>query len=144
GLTIVTHILKEGGQFIAKIFRGKDTSLLYSQRLLRSARITLHQKKDLTREICIVSWRKSEALQVEAISTAAVVLSKNLREPMANLRGLLTSVSSYCQRSFSQSILKSPNNLSQIQTRQTHHDDVETQSCDEYLLNQQYLCSCLL
>ncbi|KAA0044157.1 putative tRNA (cytidine(32)/guanosine(34)-2'-O)-methyltransferase isoform X1 [Cucumis melo var. makuwa] len=31
GLTIVTHILREGGKFIAKIFRGKDTSLLYSQ-----------------------------------------------------------------------------------------------------------------
>ncbi|KAG2262359.1 hypothetical protein Bca52824_069438 [Brassica carinata] len=31
GLTIVTHVLKEGGKFIAKIFRGKDTSLLYSQ-----------------------------------------------------------------------------------------------------------------
>ncbi|KAM7270424.1 hypothetical protein ACFE04_029638 [Oxalis oulophora] len=30
-LTIVTHVLKEGGKFIAKIFRGKDTSLLYSQ-----------------------------------------------------------------------------------------------------------------
>lgn len=30
-LTIVTHILKEGGKFIAKIFRGKDTSLLYCQ-----------------------------------------------------------------------------------------------------------------
>lgn len=30
-LTIVTHILKRGGKFIAKIFRGKDTSLLYCQ-----------------------------------------------------------------------------------------------------------------
>ncbi|KAL0774956.1 hypothetical protein Bca101_040108 [Brassica carinata] len=35
---------------------------------------------------------------------------------MANLRGLLTNVSSYCQRSFSQ--IKSPNYLNQIQTRQ--------------------------
>ncbi|KAK7331929.1 hypothetical protein VNO80_28674 [Phaseolus coccineus] len=31
GLTIVTHVLKEGGKFIAKIFRGKDTCLLYCQ-----------------------------------------------------------------------------------------------------------------
>ncbi|OWM67133.1 putative tRNA (cytidine(32)/guanosine(34)-2'-O)-methyltransferase isoform X1 [Punica granatum] len=31
GLTIVTHVLKEGGKFIAKIFRGKDTGLLYCQ-----------------------------------------------------------------------------------------------------------------
>lgn len=30
-LTIVTHVLRVGGKFIAKIFRGKDTSLLYCQ-----------------------------------------------------------------------------------------------------------------
>lgn len=30
-LTIVTHVLRLGGKFIAKIFRGKDTSLLYCQ-----------------------------------------------------------------------------------------------------------------
>ncbi|KAF3580098.1 hypothetical protein DY000_02029554 [Brassica cretica] len=42
---------------------------------------------------------------------------------MANLRGVLTNVSSYCQRSFSQSGLlwrsavKPPNNLAQIQSR---------------------------
>ncbi|KAL5710407.1 tRNA (cytidine(32)/guanosine(34)-2'-O)-methyltransferase [Ranunculus cassubicifolius] len=31
GLTIVSHVLRDGGKFIAKIFRGKDTSLLYCQ-----------------------------------------------------------------------------------------------------------------
>ncbi|MEW5302588.1 MAG: hypothetical protein WDW36_005357 [Sanguina aurantia] len=30
-LTIVTHVLSEGGTFVAKIFRGRDVSLLYSQ-----------------------------------------------------------------------------------------------------------------
>eukprot|EP00271_Cylindrocystis_brebissonii_P001683 TRINITY_DN11968_c0_g1_i1.p1 TRINITY_DN11968_c0_g1~~TRINITY_DN11968_c0_g1_i1.p1 ORF type:complete len:332 (-),score=50.38 TRINITY_DN11968_c0_g1_i1:18-1013(-) len=30
-LTIVTHVLRPGGNFVAKIFRGKDISLLYSQ-----------------------------------------------------------------------------------------------------------------
>lgn len=30
-LSITTHVLMDGGKFIAKIFRGKDTSLLYSQ-----------------------------------------------------------------------------------------------------------------
>ncbi|QDZ18429.1 tRNA (cytidine(32)/guanosine(34)-2'-O)-methyltransferase [Chloropicon primus] len=30
-LTIVTHVLKEGGTFIAKVFRGKNVQLLYSQ-----------------------------------------------------------------------------------------------------------------
>lgn len=30
-LNITTHVLKQGGTFVAKIFRGKDVSLLYSQ-----------------------------------------------------------------------------------------------------------------
>ena len=30
-LTVVTHVLKPGGSFVAKVFRGKDASLLYSQ-----------------------------------------------------------------------------------------------------------------
>lgn len=30
-LNITTHVLKKGGTFVAKIFRGKETSLLYSQ-----------------------------------------------------------------------------------------------------------------
>ena len=30
-LTIVTHVLRPGGTFVAKIFRGKDICLLYSQ-----------------------------------------------------------------------------------------------------------------
>lgn len=30
-MNITTHLLTEGGTFVAKIFRGKDTSLLYSQ-----------------------------------------------------------------------------------------------------------------
>lgn len=30
-LNITTHVLKEGGVFVAKIFRGKDVTLLYSQ-----------------------------------------------------------------------------------------------------------------
>ncbi len=30
-LNITTHVLKDGGDFVAKIFRGKDVTLLYSQ-----------------------------------------------------------------------------------------------------------------
>ncbi|KAF7144495.1 hypothetical protein RHSIM_Rhsim04G0234500 [Rhododendron simsii] len=45
GLTIVTHILKEGGKFIAKIFRGKDTSLLYCQLKLFFTDVTFAKPK---------------------------------------------------------------------------------------------------
>lgn len=30
-LNITTHVLEHGGTFVAKVFRGKDISLLYSQ-----------------------------------------------------------------------------------------------------------------
>eukprot|EP00775_Hariotina_reticulata_P001490 gene1490-1829_t len=30
-LTVITHVLQDGGTFVAKIFRGKDIDLLYSQ-----------------------------------------------------------------------------------------------------------------
>lgn len=45
GLTIVTHILKKGGKFIAKIFRGKDTSLLYCQLKLFFTEVTFAKPK---------------------------------------------------------------------------------------------------
>lgn len=45
GLTIVTHILKVGGKFIAKIFRGKDTSLLYCQLKLFFTEVTFAKPK---------------------------------------------------------------------------------------------------
>ncbi|OMO97507.1 hypothetical protein COLO4_14570 [Corchorus olitorius] len=45
GLTIVTHVLKQGGKFIAKIFRGKDTSLLYCQLKLFFPEVTFAKPK---------------------------------------------------------------------------------------------------
>jgi len=30
-LNIATHLLRPGGSFVAKVFRGKDSTLLYSQ-----------------------------------------------------------------------------------------------------------------
>jgi 23S rRNA U2552 (ribose-2'-O)-methylase RlmE/FtsJ len=30
-LTIVAHVLRPGGSFVAKVFRGKEAALLYSQ-----------------------------------------------------------------------------------------------------------------
>ncbi|KAJ3672541.1 hypothetical protein LUZ60_007262 [Juncus effusus] len=44
-LTIVTHVLKPGGKFIAKIFRGKDTSLLYSQLKIFFGQVTIAKPK---------------------------------------------------------------------------------------------------
>ncbi|XP_042433821.1 putative tRNA (cytidine(32)/guanosine(34)-2'-O)-methyltransferase isoform X2 [Zingiber officinale] len=44
-LTIVTHVLQVGGKFIAKIFRGKDTSLLYCQLKLFFSQVTFAKPK---------------------------------------------------------------------------------------------------
>nr|CAD7204057.1 unnamed protein product [Timema douglasi] len=40
-LNISTHILKSGGTFLAKIFRGRDVSVLYSQLKLFFERLTI-------------------------------------------------------------------------------------------------------
>uniref|UniRef100_A0A182N6H5 Putative tRNA (cytidine(32)/guanosine(34)-2'-O)-methyltransferase n=1 Tax=Anopheles dirus TaxID=7168 RepID=A0A182N6H5_9DIPT len=40
-LNITTHVLTLGGTFVAKIFRGKDTSLLYSQLRIFFERVTI-------------------------------------------------------------------------------------------------------
>merc|ERR1711942_464912 len=39
-LNITTHVLKPGGDFVAKIFRGKDITLLYAQLKLFFPRVT--------------------------------------------------------------------------------------------------------
>ncbi|KAH7365944.1 hypothetical protein KP509_18G055400 [Ceratopteris richardii] len=44
-LMIVTHVLRPGGKFIAKIFRGKDTSLLYAQLKLFFPSVTFAKPK---------------------------------------------------------------------------------------------------
>lgn len=44
-LAIVTHVLKVGGKFVAKIFRGKDTSLLYCQLKLFFSQVTFAKPK---------------------------------------------------------------------------------------------------
>jgi len=40
-LNITTHMLRPGGCFVAKIFRGRDVSLLYSQLRLFFERVIL-------------------------------------------------------------------------------------------------------
>lgn len=55
-VNITTHILKPGGTFIAKIFRGKDVSLLYSQ------------LKIFFREVIISKPRSSRNSSIEAFS----------------------------------------------------------------------------
>ena len=44
-LNITTHVLKPGGNFVAKIFRGKDVTLLYSQLNLFFDRVTCCKPK---------------------------------------------------------------------------------------------------
>lgn len=45
GLTVATHILAPGGAFVAKIFRGKDIALLYSQLKLFFTEVTCAKPK---------------------------------------------------------------------------------------------------
>ncbi|KAL1124386.1 hypothetical protein AAG570_001015 [Ranatra chinensis] len=40
-VNITTHVLKKGGTFVAKIFRGKEVSLLYSQLRIFFGRVTI-------------------------------------------------------------------------------------------------------
>lgn len=40
-LSITTHVLMNGGKFVAKIFRGKDTSLLYAQLRIFFKRVSI-------------------------------------------------------------------------------------------------------
>jgi tRNA (cytidine32/guanosine34-2'-O)-methyltransferase len=44
-LNIATHLLRVGGTFVAKIFRGKDTSLLYSQLKIFFPTVTIVKPK---------------------------------------------------------------------------------------------------
>ncbi|MDB9925256.1 RlmE family RNA methyltransferase [bacterium] len=45
GLTVSTHILRPGGAYVAKIFRGKDIGLLYSQLKLFFTEVTCAKPK---------------------------------------------------------------------------------------------------
>ncbi len=44
-LNITTHVLREGGSFVAKIFRGKDVTLLYAQMRVFFRRVTIAKPK---------------------------------------------------------------------------------------------------
>merc|ERR1712179_473562 len=52
-----THVLKTGGNFVAKIFRGKDVSLLYSQMQIFFPKVTIakpHSSRNSSIEAFIV------------------------------------------------------------------------------------------
>ena len=40
-LNITTHVLRDGGVFVAKIFRGRDVTLLYSQLRIFFPKVTV-------------------------------------------------------------------------------------------------------
>merc|ERR1712055_1103002 len=44
-LNITTHVLKQGGTFVAKIFRGKDVTLLFAQLRLFFENVTVAKPK---------------------------------------------------------------------------------------------------
>ena len=44
-LNITTHVLKQGGNFVAKIFRGKDVTLLFAQLRLFFENVTVAKPK---------------------------------------------------------------------------------------------------
>lgn len=44
-LNITTHVLKPGGTFVAKIFRGRDVSLLFSQLRVFFPEVTIAKPK---------------------------------------------------------------------------------------------------
>jgi len=62
GLTVATHILKPGGTFIAKIFRGKDISLLYSQLKIFFPQVTCAKPKSSRNSSIGAQQRFSNAL----------------------------------------------------------------------------------
>ncbi|XXG80413.1 hypothetical protein AAC387_Pa09g1284 [Persea americana] len=66
-LTIVTHVLQVGGKFIAKIFRGKDTSLLYCQ--VRYLRCLI---KSLKLFFPVVTFAKPKSSRNSSIEAFAV------------------------------------------------------------------------
>ncbi|KAK9812533.1 hypothetical protein WJX73_006693 [Symbiochloris irregularis] len=78
-LTIVTHVLKPGGTFVAKVFRGREISLLYSQLKLFFSMVTIAKPK---------SSRNS--------SIESFVVCQNYRAPAgfhpAHLRSLLDNM----------------------------------------------------
>ena len=87
GLTVATHILKPGGTFIAKIFRGKDVSLLYSQLKIFFPNVTCAKPKS-SRNSSIGTWVRVRvvllAVTTLCVFNHALVLTTNC---FANHRG---------------------------------------------------------
>jgi tRNA (cytidine32/guanosine34-2'-O)-methyltransferase len=44
-VNITTHVLRQGGTFVAKIFRGRDVTLLYAQMRVFFRRVTIAKPK---------------------------------------------------------------------------------------------------
>ncbi|KAH7640591.1 putative tRNA (cytidine(32)/guanosine(34)-2'-O)-methyltransferase [Dermatophagoides farinae] len=86
GVNITTHILKPGGTFVAKIFRGKDVELLYSQ------------LKIFFDEVIISKPRSSRTSSIEAFAVCRGYNPPNQYEPtMFN-----TLMEGECQKYFEQ------------------------------------------
>jgi tRNA (cytidine32/guanosine34-2'-O)-methyltransferase len=89
GLNITMHVLRPGGSFVAKIFRGKDITLLYSQLGLFFAEVTCSKPK---------SSRNSSIEVCETLATAIMCRPQcaTLFLLFLSVDRLLTSSAGFC------------------------------------------------
>lgn len=80
GLTVATHALKPGGTFIAKIFRGKDVSLLYSQLKIFFPEVTCAKPKS-SRNSSIGARRSIRRRRARAGETRAAAAATPTTDP---------------------------------------------------------------
>jgi tRNA (cytidine32/guanosine34-2'-O)-methyltransferase len=78
-LNITTHLLRPHGSFVAKIFRGKDVTLLYSQLRLFFEHVVCAKPKS-SRNSSLGPWRLPRRLCV-LMCAESFVVCQNYRPP---------------------------------------------------------------
>ena len=74
-LNITTHILKPGGTFLAKIFRGKDITLMYAQLKIFFPTVTVVKPKSSRNS----SLGNFEILQIRLLDQNRLFFAKTIR-----------------------------------------------------------------
>ncbi|KAL6071209.1 putative tRNA (cytidine(32)/guanosine(34)-2'-O)-methyltransferase, variant 2 [Balamuthia mandrillaris] len=90
-LNITTHVLRPGGTFVAKIFRGKDVTLLYSQLKVFFPQVTIVKPKSSRNSsigmylLCLLLYllfnEQQKLMNVSRILLEAFVLGQNYQPP---------------------------------------------------------------